>query len=349
MMLEDIYFRKRLGIPYIAILLIITCTIVSIPTYFNNELYEVFASHGKAIYWWQYFTGNFEHSIVPKHFFWAHYLGNMFLICLYGCFIERLIGTRRMFIFTVGALVVSCICSRIFVISPMDRGAGASGIAWAYLPMAFFILVQCIKMEKQKVFKSPLLYIMIGGFLFAWVFVTSVSSWEGTNRSHVIATIVGILIPVGWYKAIKETLAKLNNGHEVMVERHKSDHVLIYLWGILPIGMMIILSAYSFNDLDPFVRPINISAYENYEALKVHDGIIHITFDEPVEEVYSICTYTQGDEAMQIETAYSKDRKTIDLSIINYERFKNEKGSISIDGISFKSGQKARLIKLVIE
>lgn len=348
-MLEEIYYKKKLGTPYITILLILTCTIVSIPTYFNNDLYEVFASHGKVIYWWQYFTGNFEHNITPKYFFWAHYLGNMFVIGLNGYLIERVVGSSKMLILTLVALAVACIDFRIFFSDPNCTGAGASGIAWAYLPISFYILMLCISKEKRKILKSPLMYVLVVGFIFAWGFVTIMSSWEETNQAHVIATVVGLVMLIIWRNGIKKRLNELFENESMKLEVHKSDKLLVGIVGLVPIGMSLILGAYLLNFIDPFAHPVYISPCENYEILKANNGVIEVRFDSELEDGYSIWKNIEGEQGIECEVEYSEDRKSIYLCILNYEVFKEQKGSILMEEIKLKSGQRVKPINLIIE
>lgn len=363
-MLNQIYYKKPLGIPYIMIMLILTCTIVSIPTFFDNDLYEVFASHGIPIYWWQYFTGNFEHSIEPKYFFWAHYLGNIFIIGLNGILIERLLGTRKIFMLTLMALLVACIQTRIFFAQPGDTGAGISGVAWAYLPVAFYIWIQCIKHDKRKILKDIIFYLITFSFFMGWIFITGVSPWNGTNRTHFIATIVGLLFLIVHKRMIKEQIEKLAIGEvPILINKTKQDKRLIILTSILPVAMLFILGAYELNLIDPFLQCAVVSKYnkddllknnthvyyQSYEDIKQQQGKIELVFDEPIREICSIGTSIESEEAIQVQVEYSKDRKHVYINILNDEILSGHKASILLDKIYSESGKKGRMIKLVIQ
>lgn len=356
-MLEEIYYKRKIGIPIITILLILTCTIVSVPTYFNNEIYEVFASHGKVLYWWQYFTGNFEHSITTKYFFWAHYLGNMFVIGLNGWLIERIIGSRRMLLVNLVALVISCIQFRIFFPDPTSTGAGTSGIAWSYLPISFYVFIQCIKEERRKITRCPFFYVLIFGFIFAWGFVTVMSSWEETNKSHLVATAFGVVMLIVMRQCIDKNLRHIAEGQlDKNGVVHKKDALTIIAASIVPVGMMVILSAYLLGGLDPFINPSYISEYESYQKLKQSDGIIELHFEEALSDDYSLRidlemeneNEYEDEERVEGEIEYSGDRKTMYLILKNYELLKYAKGSIILDGMRLESGRKVKPIKFVI-
>lgn len=348
-MLKDIYYRKRLGIPWIAFLLIATCSIVSIPTYLNNELYQVFSASTRPIYFWQYFSGNFEHCITPKWFFWAHYLGNMSVIIIFGILIERLIGSKKMLILSIAAGVIQSVTFQLFS-QGYCTGAGVSGIVWSYAPVALYIIVQIYSYEKKQIFKDKFLLVLIIEFVFIWIFITAVSEWDGTNRSHLISTIVGIVFLMFCRKSIKESVEEIHMNNAITrTQKSCADRLAIILFSIFPLFMLIILGLYQGNKLDKlYVNVISISPYTTLEDMKANDNKIEITFEEPVIQVSSTSTDTPGEAIIHLDISYSEDRRTIILTF-DQTLLEEPKLKIVLREIEFADGRRAKPIELNIE
>ncbi len=370
-MLEEIYYKRKLGMPYITLLIVITCSIVSIPTFFNHELYEVFASHGTVMFWWQYFSGNFEHCLGPmnglKEFFWAHYLGNMFMFIVNGVILERIIGNKKMFFLIGSALIVTCIEGRIFYGAPGDTGAGASGMAWAILPSAFCIWIQSIKVERKKSLKSPLFYIMGWSFIMGWIIITLGSSWEGTNRSHVIATIIGILGYILYKKDIKAGMRQISNKEETNSSiKRKGDKACVWVTCLLPICMISIMGAYYYGHVNIYEEGIVLQAklddvpskgekiyYQSYEDLEKNEGKVEIVFNQPIRgDEYSIWLdmYSEeGKSGIKPNITYSKDRRKVYISIEHYQEIKGGICRLVVDRLISESGKSVIPMRIIIK
>lgn len=61
-MVSALLFNKKSGIPYISLLLALSCLLVSVPTYFYPELYDVFGGEKLIYYPWQIVTHNLQHG-----------------------------------------------------------------------------------------------------------------------------------------------------------------------------------------------------------------------------------------------------------------------------------------------
>lgn len=345
-MLKNIYCKKRLGIPWIAFLLFITCSIVSIPTYFNKELFQIFSASTQPIYFWQYFSGNFEHSISPIWFFWAHYLGNMSVIVLFGVFIERVIGSKKMFQLTLTAGIIHSISFQIFS-HGYCTGSGVSGVVWSYAPIALYIIVQIYSYKKKKIFTEPLIYLMIFEFIFIWIFITAASKWDGTNRSHLISSIVGIVFLLFNRKSIKKHINTIySQTCNLPIGNTSGDRLAIGLFSILPVFMLIILALYQGGKLDKlYVDVVSISPCSTFNDIAANDNKIEITFEEPVEQVASTYTETQGEAVIIPNINYSEDRKTVILTF-DQTQLKESKIMIILREIIFNGGRRAKPIRI---
>ena len=75
-MLSDIYYRKKLGIPYLSLIFLATCFLVSIPSYFFPELIKVLGGMKPMNYPWQYITMVFGHGFFRSSHNFIHLLVN---------------------------------------------------------------------------------------------------------------------------------------------------------------------------------------------------------------------------------------------------------------------------------
>ena len=120
MKLIELYKNKKYGIPIVIMIFIITCAIVTIPTYFDNQLFYLFGSFFKPQFFWHYFSGIFEHTICniitgefAPWFIWIHFGINLSVMLLFGLIIEKTIGSNKMLIITTTAMIISLLSFRI--------------------------------------------------------------------------------------------------------------------------------------------------------------------------------------------------------------------------------------------
>lgn len=128
-MISDIYYRNRRGFPILSVVFIISCLLVTIPSYANPLWYEVFGGAKDYTYIWQLFTHNLGHGHpfptgLPAL---AHLAMNILVIATCGVLSERIWGKTRFWLLTVGALALSA-GGRLLNI----YGNGASTIAWLH-------------------------------------------------------------------------------------------------------------------------------------------------------------------------------------------------------------------------
>ncbi len=315
-MLHKIYNNKKYGFPLITFILFITCSIVTIPTYWQNELWYIFSIRSKPFYFWQVFSGVFEHSVFPSWFLWAHFLGNMSMLLVFGILIERHLGSKRMLIISLTAAVVHVGFFQLRFRGQLSSGSGTSGIVYAYAPIAFYILLilyrkYCVDLKKYKLFWAILIE-----FLFCWLFITVMSSWSETNIYHVVATIIGIVFVFIYKNTIHCELENIlgiipRNDVNSSVDSNPSKPIKekwLYSVVILPVFVSIIIVLYFTHNLDDlFIGPSHITDYHTVSAVKANNDLVEISFDYPITEFNSI--YTSGFDRSEI--SYSEDNKKV--------------------------------------
>lgn len=311
-MVIKLYQNSKYGFPLISFLLMLTCAIVTIPTAFQNKLYYVFSLRSNPFYFWQVFSGIFEHSIFPSWFIWPHFLGNMSIVLLFGILIERLLGSGKMLILTTIGAISYVSFFQIRFIGQTTSGSGASGIVYSYAPVALYILWKFIKKVEYNQWKDIILYLLGFEFLFIWGFVTAVSSWMGTNIYHAVATITGICFLLIFKKHIN-----LNLDYVLAVpgtKKKEQKNKWIYCAFLLPVAMLVILFLYTNHFInDIFINPISISSHGTIQDIKNNNNEIKLVFENPITDFNNICT--SGLDASKI--IYSQDRKVLHILFEN--------------------------------
>ncbi len=315
-MIDKIYKNKKFGFPLIAFVLLITCTIITIPTYFQNYLWYIFALRSKPFYFWQVFSGIFEHSVFPDWFLWSHFLGNMSMLLVFGILIERLLGSKRMLFISLTAAIVHVGFFQFRFRGQMISGSGASGIVYAYAPIVFYILIILYRKYSVEIKKYRLFWVILMEFVFCWLFVTVMSSWSGTNIYHVVATIVGIGF-VYIYKGvihceIAYILGKIPQKDVIYNTDNRpskpAKEKWLYAVTILPVFAIIINVLYFTGNLSAmFIEPSHITDYHTVSAVKANSNMVEISFDYPITKFDSI--YTSGFDNSEIN--YSEDNKKV--------------------------------------
>lgn len=305
-MISKLYKNPNYGFPLISFILLLTCTIVTIPTAFQNEIYYVFSLNSKPFYFWQVFSGIFEHSIFPNWFIWPHFLGNMSIVILFGILIERVLGSNKMLLLTSLGAVSYVLFFHIRFKGQIQTGSGASGIVYAFAPVALYIIWKFIKSTKYNYAKDILFYILGFEFIFIWGFITAVSSWNGTNIYHVIATMIGIFFLITFKKQIS-----LNLDYILTIDRSEKKeprNKWIYFTFLIPLSMIAILFLYTSNHLnDLFIEPISISSYDTIQDIINNNNEIEIIFEKPITKFSYV--YTSGIDSSKI--TYSEDGKIL--------------------------------------
>lgn len=333
-MIIKLYKNSNYGFPLISFILLFTCTIVTIPTAFQNELYNIFAMQSRPFFFWQVFSGIFEHSIFPPWFIWPHFLGNMSVVILFGVLIERLLGSNKMLLLTSLGAISNILFFQLRFNGQFISGSGASGIVYTYAPVALYILWKFIKGAKYNYIKDFLLYVLAFEFVFIWGFITAMSSWSGTTIYHIIATIVGVQFLLVY---------KSNINHEIDLvlanksnRKEKSKSKVLYFTVMLPIFMIVILFLnYKGYLKDMYIEPISISSHDTIQDVVNNNNTIKIIFEKPITQFNSV--YTSGLDSANI--TYSEDGKTLYCIFENGIHYPYEmklSSAYSIDGQTVK-------------
>ncbi len=280
--------QKKSHKPIVSWVLIFCCLLISLPVFLFPVLREVFSTSGRTTYPWWFITAVFVHDnrVIP---FNMHIIGNITVIAFFGTIAERLLGSARILLITVTALLAQLSVSLIM----NNYGNGASGIAWAMAPLVLPVMLYDWKKKARKAFKDPFFLSALFLYFLIWVLITVISYHWGlhnTNIWHLTATIVGLLFMLVWRKDIYSNLLVFKS-EKGKVDKSKlsiklSQKAII----MLPILLLLILSGIVLNIIE-IGSPAQIkSIYPTdlvVEEVNENDARIRINFDQPMSTSYS--------------------------------------------------------------
>ena len=175
--------------------LTIICLMFAILTTFNEGMYDLFAFHSKPVYFWQIFSGTFMHGLKGQGILllWIHFILNFLtLIIPFGCLLEKKIGSKKMFIVLIIAIIISSIVFQILLYGKDEMATGISAVGYAFFAGGIIIVIKSWKkLSKAKRFIYVLLTIMAIICLMPTTLgiVTSLMHLSGIV-SYFIATLI---------------------------------------------------------------------------------------------------------------------------------------------------------------
>ena len=209
----NLYNRKKYGKPVFCFTFVISILLVSVWTYFDRNIFELFAMFTPSpLHSWQYFTSYFEHifyGICGYKFIFIHMSINVSIIIIFGVILEKMMGTYKLLLLSIIAGFGQQI---LFILINKDikiYGAGASGIAYSYIPIALYFILKVANKNNKKLFKEVLTYIYVIEICIVWIIVTIAAPFTGTTIYHILATVIGIIFLIANKKKLKNEFDKL--------------------------------------------------------------------------------------------------------------------------------------------
>ncbi len=277
-MLFKIYFHKGYGVPKISLLFILSCLLVTIPSYFNNAFYDVFGGVQEPLYFWQNFTHNLEHGDpfqtgLPTL---LHLSINIFVIAVCGILVEKVLGTTYFFVLTIMALTVST-AGRFLGI----YGNGASTIAWSYAAVAFYSLILLIKGKKKELFRDPVFYIIIFILFTIWIVITLFNflwKWHNSNTLHLAGVVTGFIATVLFRNIISDRINRFVTQQPVEKSTSKWDKHATWFALYVPVFVLTVLILAWTGNLPNQALPVEVTPYGSAPVSAINEANKIITF-----------------------------------------------------------------------
>jgi membrane associated rhomboid family serine protease len=191
------------------------CVLVTVPSLFLPELYNVFGGIHPRQHWWQPFTASFEHGWPGFHGS-VHLALNAFLILECGRPCERLLGRGRFLL--LGLLALAANAGAVTLTEGVN---GSSLVIWAWGPPLFLALAETKRREPGVTSSHSyrrlrgILVLMYGVIVLAMGIVPYAAGWRGNplnalfvgNLFHLVATAVGIAFTLATASYIRDEIA----------------------------------------------------------------------------------------------------------------------------------------------
>ncbi|MFQ5605633.1 MAG: hypothetical protein ACE5HS_20365 [bacterium] len=251
-MLAVLFDHKKIGKPFVTIIIAGSCLLVSVPTFFFPQLYRVFGGLKPLNFFWQKYSLSFQHGFDGFPLI-LHLGGNLLLLCYCGVFSEKILGAARFLLLTVAAMLVFAGVHSL----PWLEGHGSSGIIWAYSPIVFTTLIIYRKSlpviaESDSVFQRGImiLIIMWGVITILMTILPYLVGGKGNlfialilgNIFHAAAVAIGFLFSFLWRNVILNKFHKLAVNHDLSVFQHTFiDKLAIALSLLIPVNLLVIL------------------------------------------------------------------------------------------------------------
>lgn len=220
MKIKDIYLEKRF--PFVSVTIALLCLAVTIISQLIPSTYIIFAFTYPVKYPWQLISYVFLHGIAreflpadfpydPMSFAIGHVLFNLLLLLPFGILCEKIIGSTKFFLLTLAAWIVDVACIFAIAISSQSDSfltAGASGLAFSYMPVGMYIIISLGKrFGVGKLFKQVTFFLLMPIAILTLLFALSPNiagvTGVGSMIVHLLALCVGVLMAFLNRKTIK--------------------------------------------------------------------------------------------------------------------------------------------------
>lgn len=181
---------------FVLFIIIISCIVVAVPSYFDMNIFELFASKSNPNYFWQYFSGTFTHmrSLTNNSFLFIHLGLNFLMIIPLGLIIEKNAGNKVMVELLMGSWLICSILFQLLTKGQNQTSAGASAIGYAFGPCGFYYIFKVIKDNSKNIFKQGLFYFYLFIFITMLFYLCPLITGWGSFYLHISGVIVGMLI-----------------------------------------------------------------------------------------------------------------------------------------------------------
>ena len=159
MKIRDIYLRK--GNCFVSLILAVLCVTVTLISFLFPDTYNAFAHAYPIMYPWQICSGVFLHGSPELTMAGSigHLIFNLLLVIFFGIMIEKILGSKRFVLMTLGLWTVNAVTFYViaYLITPQGEtatGAGFSGIAFSYGIIGLYSLYVLAKKNFKLMFKQ---------------------------------------------------------------------------------------------------------------------------------------------------------------------------------------------------
>ena len=209
-------FTQKHKIPWITLIVIFCCILVTSISVVSPTAYEKLAWSNHPERLWQYISGAFLHGdgSGPAMAI-AHLLANFLMFAPYAIMAEKLIGNKNFgLVFLSTWLGISAIFQiLVWITVPAGEiayGAGLSGSAFAVTVVGAFILFRVFLIDKKLFFRQPLAYVFISGLISELMLLSPGVAGVSSMIIHLSGLFIGIILTLTYKAKICDSIKALS-------------------------------------------------------------------------------------------------------------------------------------------
>ncbi len=288
--------------PPVWLILVMCCAVVSLTVYAVPWLRHLVTAAPPQRHPWWFVTALFTHAdrtVIPLY---LHFITNVAVIALFGSRVERRLGSARTALVVVTAVAAQLVVSRAIG----TYGDGASGIAWAFAPLALPAVLDEYRRRRRAAFAdaSFLAHVVLYGWI--WIVVTAASFAMGahaTNLWHLTATLVGVGFLLLWRRHL------LGHGRAPATIADRRTRRI----GLLLPALLVVLLVAGLAGLVRVRSPVTIAVDPesgDLAGLAAAGGRVVVGFSEPMMLQVRARTsvQTQGGEPLRVGYEWDDER-----------------------------------------
>ena len=187
----------------------VLCVCVTAISFIIPSTYTALAYSYPLKYPWQIFTGLFLHGSPELSTVGCigHLLFNLLLVLPFGIMIEKILGSKRFLIGTLGMWCVNVVTFFVLAIIKTPKGetaygAGISGVAFSYGVIGLYVLIRLFVNTKKKLFKQVSFYLLMNIILIMLVMINPIVAGVSSMIIHMVAVVAGVIFTLVYKKDI---------------------------------------------------------------------------------------------------------------------------------------------------
>lgn len=216
---RDLLYGEKLGVPWVTLLLVVTCFMVTLPLYFDPRRFYLtlgvsYCEEDGLVHWWHYIVSHFVHGTgcpFPAFPPIGFHIGiNVVLFVFQGMLVERVLGSGRTALVTFTSLAVQIVLMHILI---AGRGHGASGMTWSYLLFSWQWLAWTWKRVRWQMLKDWVTCVL--ALLSVLAVVGLIKHW------HLWNLLVSLPFFLVWRKTFAANVESVARGEPLALDRGK--------------------------------------------------------------------------------------------------------------------------------
>lgn len=208
-MIQKLY-RQQKKMSYVSYTISVLAIVITLWVVLKPELYATLSLGYPGTQPWQYITGVFVHGTKDGGAGLAllHLLANLLLFLPYAVPVEKALGQKRFVLALALSLFVNDIVfltlARHLVQTPEDTatGAGLSGIAFTFITLGTYLILQTVAQNPKKAFREPLTYLFLSGLIAQLFILLPQVAGIASFIVHLAGLTTGLLLLVPYRKAL---------------------------------------------------------------------------------------------------------------------------------------------------